>query len=386
MILPSLGRLISGKAGRIRAVDIAILLFSFWCVLSLAVNNGIGPSAQTSGIILLETVGPYLLARCYVRDADAFHNMVQLLFGIVCFLLPFAIIEFVSGLNILHEICPLPFGVMAERYGLTRVQSVFDHPILFGVFTGSIFAMAYLVLGYRESILKRVLRIGIIGATTFLSLSAGPIIAVIAQGILLLWNSLLGAIKYRWTILISLLLFIFVSVQGLANRSLPAIVSGYLTFDPQSYWFRTVIWFYGSEAALNHPIFGVGLNNWERPAWMPSSIDDLWLLLAVKYGLAAPSFLLLALLSIFLAVGLKNGLNDRIDAHRTAFLITLTAFFLVAWTVTFWDAAYVLFLFLMGSGVWILDVRPEEIQNNGLRVSPRRLFAHGGITLMARRK
>lgn len=205
MILPCLGRLISGKAGRIKAVDIVVLLFSFWCVLSLVVNNGIEASAQTSGIFLLETVGPYLLARCYVRDADAFYNLVQLLFGIVCFLLPFAIIEFVSGLNILHEICPLPFGVMAERYGLTRVQSVFDHPILFGVFTGSIFAMAYLVLGYQESIFMRTLRIGIIGATTLLSLSAGPIIAVIAQVFFLSWNSLLRTIKYRWTILICLL-------------------------------------------------------------------------------------------------------------------------------------------------------------------------------------
>ena len=93
---------------------------------------------------------------------------------------------------------------------------------------------------------------------------------------------------------------------------------------------------------------------------MPPSIDDLCLLLAVKYGLAAPSFLLLALLSIFLQLGFKKGLDHRLDAYRTAFLITLTAFFIVAWTVSFWDAAYVLFLFLMGSGVWMLDVRSKE--------------------------
>ena len=74
------------------------------------------------------------------------------------------------------------------------------------------------------------------------------------------------------------------------------------------------------------------------------------------YGLPAPFLLLLAFLSIFLAVGFKKGLDDKITAYRTAFLIAMTAFFLVGWTVHFWDAAYVLFLFLMGSGVWILDV------------------------------
>ena len=64
--------------------------------------------------------------------------------------------------------------------------------------------------------------------------------------------------------------------------------------------------------------------------------------------------------SIFLAVSFKKGLDDRLIAYRTAFLIAMTAFFLVAWTVHFWDAAYVLFLFLMGSGVWMLDVKTEN--------------------------
>ena len=121
-----------------------------------------------------------------------------------------------------------------------------------------------------------------------------------------------------------------------------------------------LIWDYGSASVLNHPLFGVGLNDWERPGWMPASIDNFWLFLAVRYGLPAPFLLLLAFLSIFLAVGFKKGLDDKITAYRTAFLITMTAFFLVGWTVHFWDAAYVLFLFLMGSGVWMLDVRPKE--------------------------
>jgi hypothetical protein len=38
----------------------------------------------------------------------------------------------------------------------------------------------------------------------------------------------------------------------------------------------------------------------------------------------------------------------------------MTGFFLVGWTVAFWDAAYVLFLFLLGSGVWILDAETER--------------------------
>jgi hypothetical protein len=72
---------------------------------------------------------------------------------------------------------------------------------------------------------------------------------------------------------------------------------------------------------------------------------------------------------IFLAVGFKKGLDDKITAYRTAFLIAMTGFFLVGCTVHFWDAAYVLLLFPMGSGVWILDV--EAKVRAALRLFPQ---------------
>ncbi len=104
MVLPCLGMWMAGKAGRIRTADIALLLFSFWCMLSLIVIHGMALSVQTSGIVFIETLGPYLLARCYIRDADDFYNVIQLLFRIVVLLLPFAIFEFVSGQNISREL------------------------------------------------------------------------------------------------------------------------------------------------------------------------------------------------------------------------------------------------------------------------------------------
>jgi hypothetical protein len=360
MILPCLGMWMAGKAGRIRTTDIALLLFSFWCALSLVVIHGMASSVQTAGIVFIEALGPYLLARCYIRDADDFYNMTQILFRIVVLLLPFAIFEFVSGQNISRELFATLFPTFSQtespRFGLTRVQSVFDHPILFGLCTGGIFALVHLVLGYQKSFLQRTLRTGLIGVTSILSLSSGPVIAIIVQGLLLSWNSLLRAIKIRWKILIGLLVLIVLSIEVLANRSVPEIVSSYLAFDEQSYWFRKLIWHYGSASALNHPLFGVGMNEWKRPEWMPPSIDNLWLFYSVHYGLPASFLLLLAFLLMFVSVGLRKGLDDKISTYRTAFLITMMAFFLVGWTVHFWDAAYVLFLFLMGSGVWILDV------------------------------
>ena len=90
---------------------------------------------------------------------------------------------------------------------------------------------------------------------------------------------------------------------------------------------------------------------------MSTSIDNFWLLLAMRYGLPAPFLLLLTLLSIFLALGFKKGLDDKITAYRTGFLISMIGFFVVGWTVHFWDAGYV--LFTICDGQWHLDAGCE---------------------------
>jgi hypothetical protein len=364
MLLPCLGMWLTGKAGRMRIADIALLLYSVWAAVSLTVNHGFEYSFQSSGIVFIETLGPYMLARCYIRDADDLYNVVQLLFRIVVLLLPFAIFEFATGQNISRElaalILPTFTDAMPARLGFTRVQSVFDHPILFGVFTGSIFALVYLVLGFRRDLLSRCFMTGIVGATSILSVSSGPLTALFVQLFLLCWNGLLSTFRFRWKLLIALALSLSVAIELVANRSVLDIFVSYFLFDPGSYWFRKLIWLYGTESVLNHPLYGTGLYEWDRPEWMGSSIDNFWLFHAVRYGLPAAFLMPLAFFSVLLAVSSKKGLDVRLAQYRTGFLITMMAFFVVAWTVHFWDAAYVVFMFLMGSGVWMLDMKPNR--------------------------
>ena len=192
-----------------------------------------------------------------------------------------------------------------------------------------------------------------------MSLSAGAVIPIVVQVLLLSWNGLLRAIKFRWQILIGLSVSISLAIQLVANRSVLDIVVSFFVFEPGSYWYRRLIWDYGSASVLNHPLYGVGLNDWERPAWMSASIDNFWLFLAMRYGLPAAFSPAADLFVDLLGGSFKKGLGDKIIAYRTAFLITMTGFFLVGWTVAFWDHAYVFFLFLMGSGVWMLDVETK---------------------------
>jgi hypothetical protein len=373
MFLPCLVMWISGKAGRIRIADIAVLLYSLWATLSLSVLHGFEPSLRTSGIIIVETVGAYMLARCYVRDADDLYNVVRLLFRIVVCLLPFAVYELLTGQNISRQLFQLvlptyevpPHMMLESRAGLTRVMAVFDHPILFGTFTGSAFALVYLVLGYRKNFLHRLFMTTIVGLTSIMSLSSGPLSGLTAQAILLCWNGLLHAMKFRWKLLILLVVFIVVAIELAANQSALDILVSYFLFDGGSYWYRKLIWQYGVESVSNHLLFGTGLGEWARPEWMGRSIDNFWLFHAVTYGLPAAVFMMLAFFSIFLPVSFKKGLDVKLTAYRTAFLLAMTGLFLISWSVALWDSAYVVSIFLMGSGVWMLDVKPKSRSDLG---------------------
>lgn len=372
MVLPCLFLWITGRAGRIRIADITLLLYCFWCFVSLAVNHGLEGSIEQAGIQLVETAGAYFIARCYIRSAEHFHDAIRQLFLIVLILFPFAVVETVTNHNVLLEslshILPVtPIIGNEPRWGLRRVQSVLEHPILFGVVCGSILALVHLVLGHGEKAGRRWFRTGIVGATAFLSLSAGPITALAAQLLLLVWNWLLRRLEYRWRLLGGIVLAMWILISMVAKRSVPNIFLSAFSFDAQSAYFRILIWTFGSQSALNHPFFGVGLNRWERPSWMPSSIDMFWLIHAVYYGIPAAILMLLTFLLPVLGVGFLKGLDERLEQYRTGYLVTMCGFFLVGWTVHFWNSTYVLFLFLLGSGLWMLDARAAGNPATGTR-------------------
>ncbi len=171
MFLPCLRIWASRKAGPAMFADIAILMFSFLCTVSLIANHGVGSSPQPGGIGIVETVGPYFLARCYIRGADDFRNMFRLLFRTVLVLLPFALIEFFTGHNLWRDMFVAVWpvegsGHAVSRSGLTRVQMGFDDPTELGccAFAVSLSA-AYFVPGDGEPCVCRLFRVLVGGAS-----------------------------------------------------------------------------------------------------------------------------------------------------------------------------------------------------------------------------
>ena len=135
-------------------LDVFMLLYIFWIAVAIYHNHG------TSRIVYIinQTVtllGSYMLGRVLVRNADDYRRMFTILFWILVFLFPFALVELVLKLNLLGKIFEPARAAaaagQAPRLGMRRVSSVFPHPILFGVFCSIMVSNFFYVFSERPT-------------------------------------------------------------------------------------------------------------------------------------------------------------------------------------------------------------------------------------------
>jgi O-antigen ligase len=310
--------------------------------------------------MFIETMSPYLLARRYIRNLDDVKSVIGLASKMIAIILPFVLYEMLTGdkfiMKAFNAVAPtFEFFATEYRMGLARVQGPFEHPILFGVFCGSILAIWNLVSAGERSKPSRWLLTGAISTATLTSLSSAPMAGLAIQIFLMAWNAVLRRLNSRWILLWGLALVAYLVVEFGSNQTPIQFYISYFTFDRQTGWYRQYIWQYGSASVLNHPVFGIGFADWLRPRWMYSnSVDNFWLLVAMRHGIPAVALFLASYLLITFRVGFRR-LDERLQDYRTGYLICMATYFFVGCTVHFWESAYVWFLFLLGSGVWLLN-------------------------------
>jgi O-antigen ligase len=242
------------------------------------------------------------------------------------------------------------------RFGLRRAQVTFEHFILFGFVCSSAFALSFYVNGAVARLGGR-LSSGLVAMAVFSSLSSGAILSVAVQAILIVWDKVTARVARRWGILIALAIAAYLVVNFSSNRNPVDVFISYLTFNADTSYMRVLIWHYGTQSVMQHPIFGIGLNEWQHPSWMGSSMDNFWLVTAVRYGF--PGFLLLAgsFVSACIGLGRLRNLPPQVAQCRKGLITALCGLAFAACTVHLWDAPYVLFIFLLGSGMWMFDHR-----------------------------
>lgn len=348
-------------SGRTYAFDYLIIGSILWAIIALAVNHPISAIVEPSGSLFIDAVGSYILARAYVDSADSFKRIVSAHLLVILVGLPFIIIETQTGrppvLDFIRNFAPtLPDSPSEPRLGLERAQFVFDHAIVFGMFASSTIGIYLMYRHGQKSVSWRFKRVAVLIGATICSASTGPFLMIIIQCGLYGWNIVMNYMHVRkhWAILCGLVAFMYVFIDILSNRTPFHVFVSYLTLNSHTSYYRILIWNYGTENVANNPIFGIGFNDWERPVWMISSVDNFWLLMAMRYGLPTIIALILAVAMIYGRIARVRLLSDGTSSFRAGYLISLTALIVAGSTVHFWNASYSWFMFFLGSGVWLL--------------------------------
>lgn len=379
MFIPAAVQLFSGLVGKVRATDWFMMLFAAWASLGLFLHLPLERAIEAVGIFTAESLGAYLLGRTLIRNEKSFRIMVRAIFILLIVLFPFAIYESLSGRAILLELLrPFfsvpPQGMQSPRFGLRRAQVLFEHPIIYGTFAASILGLVSYVFSKRRFQVN-IPGAGFVSIAAVLSVSSSTIAAIFVQIIFVAWDIFTKTIKSRWWVLFILILILYFIIDLLSSRSPFHVIVSYLTFSQGSSYNRILIWQYGSAEVWRHPVFGIGFEEWERPSWMSGSMDNMWLVMAVRHGI--PAFLLLALAfgSMLLAVGRASLGTVSLQNCRTGLLVSLGGMMVTAGITHYWNAIYVWFLFLLGSGIWML----QENQSGNTVPEEGDLESDGGV-------
>jgi hypothetical protein len=118
-------------------------LFLWWAVAGVITGMVCKPSSEMLVNrlgVLYNAVGIYFLVSCWLKDSEAFVDLVKTLALLVIPIATSMVVEKVTARNIFHVFGGVP-EVTIAREGHLRCQAAFQHPILAGTFGATLFPL-----------------------------------------------------------------------------------------------------------------------------------------------------------------------------------------------------------------------------------------------------
>lgn len=338
---------------------IVLAFASFW------VNHSLQKAIESTGLYSLETLGAFYLAKLFITTPERFYRInLAFIWMLVALTLP-AIYEAISHHRILHEWAERITGHLSIDYRLyteyylrgsiMRATSVFAHPILYGTLAALFFPFAILLF-WRQQKLRQFAMIVGLSISMLTTLSSAPLLSLIFQGFTVLLVKFWHTARRFWVALFFSGLAIAMLIQALSNRGFFGILISYLTFNPNTGYFRMLQWEYSMDDILSHPILGIAHNDWTRPYWkdwMGDSIDSFWLLVTLQHGIFAFILLLTACFyAVFSVLNQVHRQHENIKWMVTAWTLSFMSLILIGFTVDYFDKLQPMFFFTLGAMSW----------------------------------
>lgn len=337
--------------------DALIVFALIWLFISQFITIGLDKALANGGASLIDIGLSYFVARSKITSPDRARDLMVKI-GPVFLLAGLTVaLEAVSGRYIVQPFAssltgqPVNMGadISGGRLGLVRGAGPFPHAILGGLQLASLLPIFLL-----SNLKAKAKYLGIVAAgTSIFSVSSSVGIGIILSTFLVLFELFRDKFKiFTWNGLIISFVSVLVSAQMFLSGGVVKVIVNYLTLDKWTAYYRTLIWQYGLENVYRHPWVGMGLEDWVRPHWMTSSIDNYWLYLAVCYGVPeAVSRLGIPLVAAVLA-GRALIKLDKFDRRiAIGFIIAMTMMTVMAFTVTYWGVTQAWYYFLIGCTV-----------------------------------
>jgi hypothetical protein len=350
---------------RADVVDILLMALTGLVFASFWHNHGLQKAIESTGIFAIETLGGFYLARLFIITPQRFYWVNQTFITLLALLTVITFYEAFSQHRVLHEVAEKITGHHALdprlythyyiRNGIMRATSLFAHPILHGTLMALFFPFAILlVLRYRST--GHVVKLGGITASMILTLSSAPLLAIIFQAFTAILVKFWQNARQFWLSMFFGGLATALLIEAFSNRGFFGILISYLTFNPNTGYFRILQWEYTADDIRDNLILGIAHHDWTRPYWMEwmgNSIDSFWLLLILQHGVFALALLLLACL--YAAFNTLNLAHRHCDQHRwmvSAWIMSFMSLILIGFTVDYFGKLQPVFFFMLGAIGW----------------------------------
>ena len=279
--------------------ELYLLIFLLLASISLLINHG-ASGIQSSIILFLETFICYFIGKQITQKNGRLGLVWVLKVFLVGFLVmvPLAVIESQNGYRITHVIASKLAGTWTEsylgdsyiRYGLYRSSVTFSHPILYSVIAALFFLLS--IKSFFSAKQRIYSYIAYLTALITAVTSAGIMMVSIQFGLIITerLRHLIPKI-YNYVIAFGVLIIIFLEL--FSNRGAIKVLMTIMALNPYTAWARYNQWTEAWDDVTDNWYIGIGFNDWSRPFWMGDSIDSYWLLMFLRFGLIATSFLIL---------------------------------------------------------------------------------------------
>jgi hypothetical protein len=348
LFLPALFCLLS-NAYRAVWSDFFAFATVIWIVVATVYAKGAEALLTAAGGESLDFLGAYMVGRAFLWHDAALQNFIKVLKKVTIALLLFALADRISGHWIIQDILASLVGVVpleaVYRDGVVRAAATFDHPILLGAFFSLVSA---LFLYSNGSGVSRGLHVGASFLGCVLSLSSA---ALMSWGITVgayCYDRLLENISWRWGLFWIAVGASICTVFLIANSPLDSVLS-YLTLDPQTGYFRYLIWNAATARIAESPFVGFASDLSNNPI-LDTTVDCVWLRQALRFGIPMIVFLFLTNITAIWPAKVRKEVNGTAFMARmsTGFTLMLSMFIFIGLTVHFWNYIWIFWGLCLG--------------------------------------